>query len=290
MSIKIYDAYRINSDKRSSVKTLIDIANYSRNLATDKFVTVFSKAALIRMFEAIDLVSYYGNDAINMDKYRNDYIKDLVSHYLDIKTRYSNMTDMEQFEFFWSWAVHSIAESVKYINDKFHASHHEAELVFIPCDNKMLVMYFGDPTYRSVIEDDHEHYADYHYQNQCDRPERITDEEWEQRSKDWEKAIGPDYVPARHGLTFSLVDYDSIDASTAVDMNFKKAYEMLDDIAEQRISNLFGSIQCPLLATNEEVPIDELACKANMILESAEYKAWKEETVSRIKSKIGITK
>lgn len=290
MSIKIYDAFKINSDKRSSVKTLVDIANYSRKQATDKFVTVFSKAALIRMFEAIDLVNYYGDDVINMNKCRNDYIKELVSHYLDIKTRCTNMTDTAHLEFFWTWAVHSMTKSVKYINDKFQASHHEAELVFIPCDNKMFVMYFGDPIYKSVIADDHEHYVDYHYQNQCDRPEWITDEEWEQRSKDWEKAIGPDYVPSRHGLTFSLVDYDSIDASAAVDMNFKKAYEMLDDIAEQRVNNLFGSIQCPLLAADKEVPIDELACKANIVLESDEYKAWKEETLSCIKSKIGITK
>ena len=46
--------------------------------------------------------------------------------------------------------------------------------------------------------------ADYHYQNQVDKPESISDEEWEQRKNDWEKALGSDGIPARHGMSVQL--------------------------------------------------------------------------------------
>ena len=50
----------------------------------------------------------------------------------------------------------------------------------------------------------------YHYQNQCDKPDDISDEEWNKRESDWNTAIGPDYIPANHGLQVQLFNPETV--------------------------------------------------------------------------------
>jgi hypothetical protein len=289
MSTKIYDAFIVNSDKRSSVKACVALANHSKEQAMKQFVDSFSKAVLVRMFEAVDLVKFYGENIMELDKFQKGYIKDLLEDYIDIRRRYSSMSEMNQLEFFWTWAAKNMTDSLRYLEQKFHSeSHHKAKLVFIPCDNKMLVMYFGDPTYRHIISDDTAHYLDYHYQNQCDKPDDVSDEEWKQRETDWDKAIGPDYIPANHGLLFTILDYDDLNVSFAIDTNFKNAYATKDEIADQRIENIFETIECPLMKNTETLPLSDITAAVTTLTSTEEYKAWKATTIAEIKAKIGI--
>lgn len=41
---------------------------------------------------------------------------------------------------------------------------------------------------------------DYHYQNQTDQPENISDEEWDSRRDDWEEALKFSSIPSRAGF------------------------------------------------------------------------------------------
>ena len=70
-------------------------------------------------------------------------------------------------------------------------------------------MYFGNTDIRRFIEN-HEMFEDYHYQNQCDKPDDISDEEWDKRESDWNDAIGPDYIPANHGWQVQLFNTKNI--------------------------------------------------------------------------------
>ena len=83
-------------------------------------------------------------------------------------------------------------------------------LQIIPMKAKTLVMYFGNPMLRDYMESRHDLLIDYHYQNQTDQPDDISDAEWDMREKDWDKAIGPDYIPKQHGFTVDLFDTDNI--------------------------------------------------------------------------------
>lgn len=287
MSTKIYDAFKVNSSKRSSVKTCVELANHSKQKALEKYTEEFSNMVLRRMFAAKDLVDFYGEDILTMEKFQEYYLAELIQSY--IKVREPSRSEMENLEYFWPWAAHDATKVIKYLNEKIGGVHHVAELVFIPCGNQMFVMYFGDPTYRSVISEDTEHYLDYHYQNQVDKPEHISDAEWEQRERDQEKAIGPDYVPANHGLSVKLLDADGFDAFVAVDRNFKNAYAKRDTIKEQRIRNVFETITCPLIEDPEKViPLSEAGAAVNDLTETDAYKAWKAETIAQIKTKLGL--
>ena len=83
-------------------------------------------------------------------------------------------------------------------------------LQIIPMETKTLAMFFGSPMLRDYLESHHDFLTDYHYQNQTDRPENIPEEEWNLREKDWDKAIGPDYIPIQHGFSAELFNTDSI--------------------------------------------------------------------------------
>lgn len=83
-------------------------------------------------------------------------------------------------------------------------------LQIIPMKTKTLAMYFGNPMLCKYLESRPDFFVDYHYQNQTDRPESISENLWNLREKDWEKAIGPDYIPKQHGFTVDLFDTDNI--------------------------------------------------------------------------------
>ena len=57
-----------------------------------------------------------------------------------------------------------------------------SELMFFPLRNKTLLMYFGYFDIEEMITDSGQ-ILDYHYQNQTDRPENISQEEWKQSDR-----------------------------------------------------------------------------------------------------------
>lgn len=97
----------------------------------------------------------------------------------------------------------------------------KCQLQLFPMDNKILAMYFGNKDIRDLIAGS-EYFIDYHYQNETDRPEEVSDEEWRQREKDWREVIGPNYVPTSHGFSVNLYN------STCLIPGLKNAYHVPD--------------------------------------------------------------
>lgn len=78
------------------------------------------------------------------------------------------------------------------------------ELVCIPIQNKVLILYYGEhPEFRDVVESFPEIF-EYNYWNNVDQPEELSDEEWEQRKKDWDVALPGLGIPSEEGLIFSI--------------------------------------------------------------------------------------
>lgn len=82
-----------------------------------------------------------------------------------------------------------------------------ASLQVFPFEDKILLLFYGN----SVLEELLLYEADieeYHYQNQSDIPEDMTEEEWNERYLDWKSAM-PTFVPPRTGFGVQLVcEYD----------------------------------------------------------------------------------
>lgn len=47
-------------------------------------------------------------------------------------------------------------------------------------------------------------FIDFHYQNQTDMPEEVTDEDWEKRKLTWNEIFGDSGIPARAGLIYQI--------------------------------------------------------------------------------------
>lgn len=80
----------------------------------------------------------------------------------------------------------------------------KVELVCIPIQDKVLVLYYGEhPEFRDTLESFPEIF-EYNYWNNVDQPEEISDEEWEQRKKDWDVALPGRGKPLEEGLVFTI--------------------------------------------------------------------------------------
>lgn len=78
-----------------------------------------------------------------------------------------------------------------------------ANLQIFPLRDKILFTFYGSHSLEQILETEPD-IEEYHYQNQCDMPEDISEDEWEQRRIDWNMAI-PSGIPAKNGFGVELV-------------------------------------------------------------------------------------
>jgi hypothetical protein len=73
----------------------------------------------------------------------------------------------------------------------------DASAIVYPFKSKLIVQFFGiNPKSRL--------YKDFYYQNQTDHPSRISEQEWNQREKIWEKIFSNDSSPADTGFVYEI--------------------------------------------------------------------------------------
>ena len=294
MSTKIYDAFIVKAKNPTSISTLMEIAQNARRRMLDVFRDNFGKTVLIRLFKIVDLVAFYGDDILEMDKFKqlNDNNKELIQRWIKIKNTNPDKSDAKRHLMLWFAAVDSMTTSLKELETKYYASNHKAKIMFIPCGRKTLGMFFGDCSYYKILFEDTENIADYHYQNQTDRPDEISAAEWKRRAKDWDKAIGPDYIPLNHGMEFTLLDYNNIEEDMLMIKSGKHMYKYLDEIANKRIANVLATID-PNEGLFPEMANDITASEQINIIKQVKntdkYKEWEAKTKQKIADKIGIT-
>lgn len=99
-------------------------------------------------------------------------------------------------------------ECKKAAMEPYHSIYdYKAEVGIIPVSSRttLAMTFFNRSDYDKVWKR-FNWVEDYHYQDQCDKPDKISQAEWTRRKNMWEKAIGPSYVPADHCFNFQLCD------------------------------------------------------------------------------------
>lgn len=106
-----------------------------------------------------------------------------------------------------------------------------------PIHDKILGMYFTQKSELSDIILSHKNIIDYHYQNQTDKPDDISDEEWNLRERDWDKALPGLGIPLMHGFSTDLFRHEFIDFQDMVRYSLSDA-PSIEERARNIVYNL----------------------------------------------------
>ena len=86
------------------------------------------------------------------------------------------------------------------------------------------------------------HLSDFQYWNNTDRPEEISEKDWEKRYHLWEKAIGPEYFLPDHGFMVNLYD-TSMELFRTNFPFYKESVPDYDDILYRLMNTLYPDIE-----------------------------------------------
>lgn len=81
----------------------------------------------------------------------------------------------------------------------------DANVVYIPLEDKTLAMFYGEQDAIKKLWEQEEQVAYYGYWNNTDPDEDCSDEEWEQRKNDWEVALPGYTLPLEAGIIAEFV-------------------------------------------------------------------------------------
>lgn len=194
MSTKIYDAYKFNENY--NLFELNKIMDQLREEVTEQCNKDIATKVINKTLHFYNFKQYHGD---NLVKEMIEQEKDSIMHQVwkdVLENQWKSVYTSLYIDF-----TDKIGE-----NDRFRLDYnYKCLLQIIPLKNKILALYFGNPNIREYIEET-DFFSDYHYQDQCDKPDSISDKEWKNRKSDWENAIGPDYIPSRHGFSVDLFD------------------------------------------------------------------------------------
>ncbi|MGF6281954.1 hypothetical protein ABH908_000013 [Pseudomonas frederiksbergensis] len=82
----------------------------------------------------------------------------------------------------------------------------------IPWGDDLLALHYleNNPGFLEVLKGIG--FEDFHYQNSTNRPDSISEQDWEERSATWARALDKD-VPASVGLTYEIVRWDDAEGA-----------------------------------------------------------------------------
>ena len=196
MSTKIYNAYVF--DKNYSMYELEQLLDPVKE-KIKKMAKEMKKQWLIsEYFYYCDYLKIYGKEKCKEKAYGIKFEDKLSKCQKQIWEDLAN----ENLHCLYLHIDWYFSERLQFCEKHSLCNDYKALVQVIPLADKTLAMYFGNPDF--FQECNFSFLSDYHYQNQCDKPEEISDEEWNKRENDWDKAIGPDYVPAKHGFLVEL--------------------------------------------------------------------------------------
>lgn len=163
-----------------------------------------------------------------------DILQQLVSLRKDIVKYANNLLDVEEIKFFiiinklndanCHEIFRKIIDSLNSTNRTILSIRFNFSIALIPEKNGYVYgYYFVD--YEEYFDLIKPFVEDYHYQNQCDKPDNISNREWNNRRKKWDKLLGYDTFSQR-AFTFSMVDSNDLDIFSTL----KKIEKAIDEI------------------------------------------------------------
>lgn len=143
------------------------------------------------------------------------------------------------------------AEEVERTRQRDPGADFSFSVTFYPLTDKMLATIYVENNELRQLWEDENCVTDYHYQNQTDQPEDVTDAQWSQREKDWDKALlGKERtgVPAQDGLSFTfcpmgigMYGYDW----SKIESYFPSFAQRLEDRSRERFITEYLKEVCP---------------------------------------------
>ena len=271
MSTKIYDAYRIKTEKGSITLTeLMNITQDIKKQIVDVFRVNYVRELSLWVLHRKDLCTFYGDSVFDIV-----HDKDIV-HQLEVilSEKYNDTLLFVNESVIYNKTLRDLPFMLYVCN-----------FLYIPCEDNVLMLYFGDNAYLDIINNS-KYFEDFHYQNQHDKPTDITEEEWNYRRDCWDKALAPDFTPTNHGFLFKVIELNDMDLQTKLFLDkdlLTESLEYAKNQVSERVRYIRETIECPVLdlALTKE---DEFRIK-----ETQEYQDWKKATDDKIKKKLGLS-
>lgn len=145
-------------------------------------------------------------DICKLFKYFKQLKQTRVDYYNSIILDTIKIEDIKQLE--------KMTTETPYLKYKFSES-----VVVYPYKDRVFVQFFGNNDLMKIVNKC-KLFKDFHYQNQTDKPERLTEKEWRNREKIWDNIFkGNDNIPAQSGLVYDFMTYDMFNM-----MQYKKIW------------------------------------------------------------------
>ncbi len=233
MSTKIYNAY---ATKPLTVKALNQFLQELKQLCTGRITTQNLKETAELAAILIDHLSLYQHNKKlsqklipNMQVYlTRKYETASWSPAYQLKNRPKPMNPVETIKNLKQNEYHTIARFARSIqetklqrNEILENSFTRNDIVVFPGNTQILYLAFG-PVIQDLLQEAISgknpdliqlkttyQLKDYHYQNQTDRPDDISEKAWRKRQKDWEQAL-PTHIPLNDGLAIQLTTEEAL--------------------------------------------------------------------------------
>ena len=281
MSTKIYDAYKF--DKKYSLDELMTIFDKWRNDITDIAAKNFADICLRKFAIYYDLTTVKGKDFIKEAKTKLDANDKKNRNILRIYELLENIDSKFEPSIMMMYIADSITDAAKDKSNEFNyfSQLMKSEICVYSVARKIIFMYFGGTEYGQYIASQ-PIVDDYHYQNQTDRPSDISENSWMRRRDNWDTAIGPDYIPANHGITVHFINEEDI--AFSIFNKYLKYTNMSNDsfpTIDERANMLIDYFD-----DYPNPPEDKSYSSLMKYMRTDEYKQWKEAKLKYIKDNL----
>ena len=199
MSTKIYNAFELEGEY--NIIQLNSLLNDIRTQFTKRCELTISNLAVREFLTFYYIAKLHGDDSLNLN------FEGLNSLLVQTIFQYILNGDMNTA---WMILYSAIVNDIKKYGQNPTPNSpldFRCSLQILPLENKILVIYYGPFDLQHLIKNN-PLFHEYSYDD--NRPDNISNEEWKIREFDWEKAIGPDYIPSNHGWNVSLFNIKNI--------------------------------------------------------------------------------
>lgn len=221
MSIKIYNGYRFKENM--SLTELNERMRKMRLLFKGIILEEYKKRLINLVYRYADL--YVLDPKLCLEELKEFDFSNLIDNSDDpIRSIAANVV----------MGLRDKAEKAMNPEGKRSSWDYSAEVQILPLEDKILLLFYGSSSLEHIFAAQ-EDIFDYHYQNQSEQPEGISDEEWEKRYIDWKTAL-PEWIPAKNGFGVSLFfaeDLPFVPSDVFADGNYKTYQKTLKDRMDQ---------------------------------------------------------
>ena len=261
MSIKIYNGYIIR--KNLTLMELNELMNTLRKKWQKKVLRMYKKLYFEKFYLYSDLY------VVNPDTCKKILEANNINLFLQKETFSETLAD----NLLWSLfdKIAKVTASGKY--SPYNLS---AQLQLLPLQDKLMILSFGNSEIDDLIQDVSASMGieEYHYQNQTDKPEKISEEEWKRRYQDWKTAM-PTWIPGEFGFSVKLFSENWLPISVK-EIIKTSSYEEYKKPLEKRCQRLVEYL----------IPYPEFTGSNYSVFTTEEFSSWKNKEAKQFEKQL----